>query len=274
MILAIHRLCAHSLRNWRDVRMKFPDLIDGRFCRRMMTAFHFERITMPRALYSLCGADPQHFFSPHCWKAVMALSHKGLDFEEIPTTYARIRKIGGGFSNIVPVLDDSAHLVSDSFDIALYLEEAYPDRPSLFNGEGGKALSRMVEGYSQTIIHPAIMRIAILDIHGILDEGDKAYFRESREARLGKTLEAAAANREAEKAAFATKLEPMRHMLRFQSFIGGETPLFADYIVFGALQWLRVSAGLSMLAGDDPVLNWFERCLDLHQSRGRTVTAA
>jgi hypothetical protein len=54
MILAIHRLCAHSLRNWRDVRMKFPDLIDGRFCRRMMTAFHFERITMPRALI-LCA---------------------------------------------------------------------------------------------------------------------------------------------------------------------------------------------------------------------------
>ncbi|MGO8352360.1 hypothetical protein ACC790_38260, partial [Rhizobium johnstonii] len=31
-----------------------------------------------------------------------------------------------------------------SFDIALYLEESYPERPSLFNGEGGKALSRMV----------------------------------------------------------------------------------------------------------------------------------
>ncbi|PDS36310.1 beta-aryl ether-cleaving protein [Rhizobium anhuiense] len=229
---------------------------------------------MTRALYSLCGADERRFFSPHCWKAVMALAHKGLDFEEIPTTYARIRAIGGGVSPTVPVLDDNGRLIPDSFDIALYLEEAYPERPSLFGGEGGKALSRMVEGYSQMIIHPAIMRIALLDIHANLDEGDKAYFRESREVRLGKPLEVVAADGEAEKASFGAKLEPLRHMLKFQPFIGGQTPLFADYIVFGALQWLRVSAGLAMLATADPVMGWFERCLDLHQSRGRTVTAA
>ncbi|MBB4238318.1 glutathione S-transferase family protein [Rhizobium esperanzae] len=229
---------------------------------------------MTRALYSLCGADQRHFFSPHCWKAVMALAHKGLDFEEVPTTYARIRAIGGGVSSTVPVLDDNGRLIPDSFDIALYLEETYPERPSLFDGEGGKALSRMVEGYSQMIIHPAITRIALLDIHANLDEGDKAYFRESREVRLGKPLEVIAADSEAERAAFAAKLEPLRHMLKFQPFIGGQAPLFADYIVFGALQWLRVCAGLAMLAADDPVIGWFERCLDLHESRGRTVTAA
>ncbi|MBA9036308.1 glutathione S-transferase [Rhizobium leguminosarum] len=93
---------------------------------------------MTRALYSLCGADERRFFSPHCWKAVMALAHKGLDFEEIPTTYARIRAIGGGVSSIVPVLDDNGRLIPDSFDIALYLEEAYPERPSLFNARAAR----------------------------------------------------------------------------------------------------------------------------------------
>ncbi|MFP3542147.1 glutathione S-transferase family protein [Rhizobium sp. SIMBA_035] len=229
---------------------------------------------MTLALYSLCGARPQHFFSPHCWKAVMALAHKGLAFDEIPTTYAGIVRIGGGFSPTLPVLDDNGHLVSDSFAIALYLEDAYPDRPPLFGGEGGKALSRMVEGYSQMVIHTAIMKMALMDIHGALDEGDKAYFRQSREQRLGRKLEDVVAERAAEEAAFAAKLEPMRHMLKFQPFIGGESPLFADYIVFGALQWLRVTAGLSMLSADDPVVAWLDRCLDLHGGRARGVTAA
>jgi glutathione S-transferase len=229
---------------------------------------------MTRVLYSLCGADERHFFSPHCWKAVMALAHKGLAFDEIPTTYAGIARIGGGFSPTLPVLDDNGHLVSDSFAIALYLEDAYPDRPSLFGGEGGKALSRMVEGYSQMVIHTAIMKMALMDIHGALDEGDKAYFRQSREQRLGRKLEDVVAERAAEEAAFAAKLEPMRHMLKFQPFIGGESPLFADYIVFGALQWLRVTAGLSMLSADDPVVAWLDRCLDLHGGRARGVTAA
>ncbi|MGO7770706.1 glutathione S-transferase N-terminal domain-containing protein, partial [Rhizobium ruizarguesonis] len=84
---------------------------------------------------------------PHCWKAVMALAHKGLDFEEIPTTYSRIRAIGGGVSSIVPFLDDNGRLVSDSFDISLYLEEAYPERPSLFNGEGGDAHDRRMDDH-------------------------------------------------------------------------------------------------------------------------------
>lgn len=225
-------------------------------------------------LYSLCGADPRHLFSPHCWKAVMALAHKGLTFEEIPTTYAQIREIGDGFASTVPVLDDNGHLVSDSFDIALYLEDAYPDRPSLFRGEGGKALSRLVEGYSQMVVHPAILRMALLDIHGGLDDGDKAYFRESREKRFGQRLEDVVKNRDDEEAAFAAKLEPLRYLLKLQLFVGGAEPLFADYILFGALQWLRMTSGLSMLAADDPVVAWLDRCLALHGGRAGIITAA
>lgn len=41
-------------------------------------------------------------------------------------------------------------------------------------------------------------------------------------------------------------------MLKVQPFIGGEGPLFADYIVFGALQWLRTTAGTKVLEEDDP----------------------
>ncbi|WP_320196618.1 glutathione S-transferase family protein [Agrobacterium rosae] len=227
-----------------------------------------------RTLYSLCGSDHARPFSPHCWKTVLSLAHKGLDFEERPLAFTAIPGVENGFSKLVPILRDGDQLIKDSFDIALYLDDAYPDAPSLFNGEGGKSLARFVESWSQTQLHPAIVKIAVLDIHDMLDEMDKTYFRESRKAFFGKSIEEIAANREEEIAAFPAKLEPIRRMLSFQSFIGGDSPLFADYIVFGALQWARVTAGVGLFGQKDPVSDWFERCLDLHGARGRSVTAA
>ncbi len=212
-----------------------------------------------RTLYSLCGIDRSRPFSPHCWKAVMALAHKGLDFEERPLAFTAIPALENGFSKTVPVLRDGDELVTDSFDIALYLDEAYPNRPSLFNGVGGKALSRFVESWSQTTLHPSIVKIAVLDIHDMLDEADKTYFRESRKAFFGKPIEEIAANRNEEIGLFAAKLEPIRRMLGYQPFLGGDSPLFADYIVFGALQWARVTSGVDLFRPEDPVRHWFER---------------
>lgn len=229
---------------------------------------------MTRSLYTLCGADPGQRFSPHSWKIVMALAHKGLDYDERPTPFTAIPAIEDGFSPTVPVLDDGGTLVRDSFDIALYLDAAYPDRPTLFAGEGGKALSRLVEGYVQTGLQAAMVRIIVKDIHDCLAPADQAYFRTTREQRLGRTLEDVEAGHAAELAAFQPRLEPVRHLLRFQRFLGGDRPLFADYILFGALQWARVVSSKRLLASDDPVAEWFERCLDLHGGCGRAVAAA
>jgi glutathione S-transferase len=207
---------------------------------------------MTRKLYALCGTDRTRPFSPHVWKTKLSLAHKGLDFDVAPV----------GFT------------VSDSFDIALYLERTYPERATLFGGEGGKATARFVEGWSQMTLHPAIGRIAIMDIHDSLDPVDRAYFRQSREARFGRPLEAVAEAGQADLEFFSAKLEPLRHMLKFQPFLGGASPLFADYIVFGALQWARIISPHRLLAAGDVVTDWFERCLDLHGGLGRSVTAA
>jgi glutathione S-transferase len=229
---------------------------------------------MTRRLYALCGADPDCRFSPHVWKIVMALSHKGLDFEEVPTPFTAIKGREDGFSSTVPILNDGGTLVRDSFDIALYLEDTYPDTPTLFAGEGGRALSRMIEGYTQFVVQAALMKIIVKDIHDRLAPEDQAYFRQSREARLGRTLEDVASGADAELAAFAPRLEPVRHTLKQQLFLGGTRPLFADYILFGALQWARVVSPRPILGADDPVRDWFERCLDLGDGRARLTRAA
>lgn len=226
-------------------------------------------------LYDLVGSDKERPFSPHCWKAAMALAHKGLDFRSVPTSFTEVPNVEGGMSKTVPVIRDGDHVVSDSFAIALYLDDTYPDRPTLFAGEGGKALARFVERWSQLTIHPFLGAAAMVDIHDRLGPADQAYFRDSREKRNnGRTLESVASERDQRHAEFLKKLEPLRSMLTYQPYIGGRSPLFADYIVFGAFQWVRVTSPFEYLPGDDPIADWFERCLDLNGGLARKVPAA
>lgn len=229
---------------------------------------------MPVILYDLCGADERQRFSPYCWRIKMALAHKGLGWEEQPTPFTRVREVAGGISATVPVIEDEERTISDSWDIALYLEEAYPDRPSLFGGETGKALSKFVESWVNTAVNAALGHLVVKDIHDLLSPPDQVYFRESREKRFGRTLEEVQADRAERLDTFRKTLQPMRQMLKSQPFIGGEAPLYADYTLFGTLQWPRVASRFKLLEADDPVQQWFERCLDLHNHLGRNQPAA
>lgn len=225
-------------------------------------------------LYDLVGADPARPFSPHCWKTAMSLAHKGLGFESVPTRFLDVPKVEGGVSKTLPVIRDGGRLVADSFAIALYLDETYPDRPTLIGGNGGAALARFIERWSQMTLHPYLGTAALMDLFRHQDGDNQFYFRQSREARFGKTLEEVSAQREAGLATFRSSLETLRSTLTYQPWIGGASPLYPDYIVFGALQWVRVVSPFRFLADDDPVSEWFGRCLDLHDGLGRKVSAA
>lgn len=229
---------------------------------------------MTITLYELTGTDKVRPFSPHCWKTVLSLAHKGLDFERSPVPFTGVPDVENKFAKIVPVLRDGDHIVADSFDIALYLDETYPDRPSLFGGKSGVALSRFIEAWTNSQIHATIGGRLLLDIYAMLESEDQIYFRHSRETRFGKTLEEVVDASDEQIGGFAEKLDPLRLMLKRQPYIGGDTPLFADYIVFGAFQWARVVSAEQLLQPDDPVADWFERCLDLHGGAGRSVAAA
>lgn len=204
----------------------------------------------------------------------MALAHKGLPFERKNVCFTKVAQVEGGVSKTVPVIRDGSQVIADSFLIADYLEETYPDRPSLFGGEGGQAMARFIEAWTNSTVQTALAGIAMKDIHDVLEPIDQAYFRQSREARMGKTLEKVVEDREAATAGFSAKLMPLRLMLKMQPWIGGSSPLFADYIVFGALQLARVTSSAKLLDDDDPVFDWFERCLDLHDGLGRTAPSA
>lgn len=225
-------------------------------------------------LYDLVGRDPARPFSPHCWKVAFSLAHKGLPFESVPTPFTSVKSVENGAVGIVPVIRDDHRVVGDSFDIALYLEEAYPDRPSLFGGEGGEAMARFIERWALHNVHAFMGTAVLMDIHDSLDPDDQLHFRTTREKRYGKPIEEVPVGRDERLAAFRAGLEPLRSLLSYQPFLGGESPLFADYIVAGAFQWVRVMSTYRFLEADDPIAAWFERCLDLHEGLARRVPAA
>ena len=84
-------------------------------------------------LYELVGKDDRRF-SPYCWRARMALEHKGLDYETVPVRFTDKDLIAFSGQERIPVVRDGDNVVSDSWDIAEYLERQYPDKASLFGG--------------------------------------------------------------------------------------------------------------------------------------------
>jgi len=181
----------------------------------------------------------------------------------VPWRFTETEKLAFSGQARVPVIRDGERVVNDSSAIADYLEERYPDRPSLYGDEAGRGLTRFVQNWTETVVHIAVVRFVVLDIHRHIGPQDQAYFRRSREERFGTTLEDFVADREARLPEFRASLAPLRRTLEGQEFVAGDRPAYADYIVFGAFQWARSVSDFELLAEGDPIRAWRTRMLDL-----------
>lgn len=224
---------------------------------------------MARQLYELCGTDPARVFSPFCWRSRMALAHKGLAFESVPWRFTETDRLAFAGHDKVPVLVDGTRVVTESWTIAQYLDEAYPQAPSLLHGR--PAPYRFVAAWNDTVLQPGIARLVVSDIPPLLGPKARAYFIESRERRFGMALAAVTEGREARLPAFRAALQPVRGALAEQPFLGGEEPDYADYTIFGSFMWARSVSPLVLLEPEDPVHAWRERMLDLHGALARAA---
>jgi glutathione S-transferase len=218
---------------------------------------------MSMVLYELAAADPAIRFSPYCWRTRLALAHKRLSVETLPWHFTEKERLAFSGQGKVPVLLDGDTVVTDSWAIADYLETTYPDRPSLFGGSGGRAHVAFINAWADSVLHPGIAGLIVLDILHVLRPEDQGYFRESRERAFGQPLEQVVAGRERGVIAWRRGLAPLRLVLRRQPWLGGDAPDYADYIVLGSLQWPRCSSAFRLLEDDDPVRDWQMRGLAL-----------
>jgi glutathione S-transferase len=210
--------------------------------------------------------------SPFSWRVRYAFAHKGIDPEIVPTRFAdvdRIRVLSG--QDLVPIIEHDGRVVHDSWMIACHLEDRYPDAPSLFGGAVGRGATRLVNIWADTSLMPPLRRVLCADFVSCLDPGDRAYFRRSREAQFGATLEATAAERARWLAAFTEASTPLERTLVEQPFLAGPSPAYVDYIVFSVFQHARVGSPHDVLpddAGRPALRAWRARMVALHGGLG------
>lgn len=226
---------------------------------------------MALQFYELLGDDDRRF-SPYCWRIRMALAHKGLDAEIIPCRFTDKAALAFSGQERVPVLRHGDVSVADSWDIACYLEETWPDRPSLFGGDVGRGEARFINEWIPALSSP-VLKTVIKDIYDHSHPDDRTYFRESREKRLGRTLEELDIERETHRGEIEANMAPLRYLLAKQPFICGNAPAYGDYIVFGMFQWVRSISPMRLVEPGNAVHDWRRRMLDLHDGLARSVTA-
>lgn len=224
-------------------------------------------------LYDLVNARRAHF-SPNSWRVRLALLHKRIPFEVKDVLFTDIPSLGSSGDKLtIPTLGHAGQLVTDSWAIVQHLDAAFPDTPRLLTPESMPVL-KFFQYWAQTALHGPIARMILLDLYERLDPADQTYFRASREKMYKTTLEQLQAGREERVDAFRRGLQPLRLALDHHPYIAGAQPGYADYLAFAPFMWARTSSPFPLLAEDDVVYAWRERCLDLYGGAARQELAA
>jgi len=192
--------------------------------------------------------------SPFVWRIRCALLHKALAWQSTKLGFTDPRK---GFTSF-PALRHGQQLMDGSWDIACHLEHSFAKGPSLF-GPGGEAHAALLAHWVDSQLLAVVFRSIVADIHDAARPMDQAYFRQSREKRLGETLEAAQARQRERGNALTALLEPARRQFANHAFLHGESPRYGDFCLFGMFQWSRGCSDYNFLEPGDPVGEWLER---------------
>lgn len=222
-------------------------------------------------LFDLACANQRIFFSPYCWRTRMALRHKGLPFESLPWHFVEKDRLAAAGTTRVPVIVENGRHIADSWAIARHLDEAYPDAPPLMADAAARARAKFIETWCARTVFPLLIPLAVPAVFDIIADKDRAYFRESREARLACRIEDLSKDFDAECAALAQALAPAADALGESLFLAGDAPDYADYVLFGTLMWPYTVSPREIIDPASLVGTWFARLLDAHDGFARSA---
>jgi glutathione S-transferase len=208
--------------------------------------------------------------SPFVWRIRYALAHKGLSFESMAIGFTEIPNVFGGRFKTVPVLCHGEAMLPESWDIAEYLDRAFPSQPPIFSSPAEHAMVRLMDTWFSAEILRRMFHLYVLDVHNAARPEDRPYFRQSREGYLkGTSLEEFTSDRTEHLPGLREALKPLRLHLSKYPFLGGSTPNYADYIALGAFHWVASVSTLPLLSsGDDALRGWLDRGFHLYGGLG------
>jgi len=207
--------------------------------------------------------------SPFVWATKYALKHKGFDLDVVDGGFTGIMERTGGRSERLPAIVDDGRWVLDSWLIAEYLDETYPDRPTLIGHPAIKSLTHFLEAWLwKTAVGPWARCFAI-QYRDRCKLEDIAYIVESRQRMWGKPMEELAAGRDEVFPKVLPELELLRSILSEQKWLGGDTPNYADYRALAVFLWCASVADVPPMTEDEPLRDWIDRGFDLYGGLGR-----
>jgi glutathione S-transferase len=208
-------------------------------------------------LYDLVGANDLRF-SPFCARTKAVLTHKKLDYSTTTVRFTEKPKIAFSDQDRVPVLKkDDGTIVFDSWTIACDLEEQQPE-PKIFPGLGQKEACRFFNLYVDNTVHPALMPVILREVFEKIEPGDRDYFRQSREARFGATLEDIFAKQEASRPQFHKALADLNAAIAGQDYFFGVFS-YSDICLFGTLTWVTRISDEPLFDNAPGLQAWWER---------------
>ncbi|MGB5809726.1 MAG: glutathione S-transferase N-terminal domain-containing protein [Polyangiales bacterium] len=219
-------------------------------------------------LFEVRGADVEFRPSPYCWRIRMALAHKGLAFEPVPWRAVDKERIARSGGTTVPVLVDGTRWIGESWDIAVYLDQAYPGVP-LFRDDATMSKARELDMWVTRTLHPLLAQAMVVDQFPLLAPQDQAFYKQRTLTKFGKTLEELGAHPERAIVEMRHALAPVEAELRSDDYLGGASHDYRDYLLFGVLQCGRVTMTRALVSESSEVGRWFSRMLDAFDGFGR-----